>query len=200
MIDLSCVLALTLQLNQPNSPTIKVIVIMRSRESTRIHILWTGPHTYEYIAERRDAGDFGLYQLYGPHLQYGPHVLLYIGQTVNFAKRHRSEGYNHPWYDNGSSLRFHLGRIWKSQDQETPTRDKLKRLVVVAERLLILAHSPAFNSDHVSGMGKSDWPEFESYHVLNWGQYGYLLPEVSSARHGWEVYDKISEDQLMCED
>jgi hypothetical protein len=48
-----------------------------------------------------------------------------------------------------------------------------------AERLLIYACSPAFNSQ--KELGKLD-TELQDVHVLNWGCIRDLLPEVSGAR------------------
>ena len=149
-----------------------------------IHLLWEGPTSLKELVENDKEPpskkvDKGLYQVYGSHPVYGPKVLLYIGMTCEtFAQRLR-EHYAE-WRNIGVpdylTLDVYLGRLMRQSKDHTPTdwSDQIKRI----EKLLIFAHAPAWNS---SSINTGPDQEIKNLHVLNWGQRGSLLPELTGA-------------------
>ena len=74
----------------------------------------------------------------------------------------------------GRSAGIHLGRLCGS----APVDGKAWETQIAAvEALLIYAHSPPWNSSSIQDFGK-----IGELHVLNWGEIGRLLPEVSKVR------------------
>ena len=145
-----------------------------------IHIQWDGPMSFEDITKDRKyttAIDYGIYQVCGPHPSYGSNKLLYIGraQKRTFGVRLTEEGWIHWQLTNGTVV-VYLGRISGSF---TPDNDTWNAQIDRAERLLILAHRPSHNS---KGLNRNNDPNVGSLHILNWGDRGALLPEVSGAR------------------
>jgi len=47
---------------------------------------------------------------------------------------------------------------------------------------LIITHKPAHNSQRIKKLSKKADRELREVHVLNWGDYNRLLPEVSGDR------------------
>jgi len=145
-----------------------------------IHICWTGPYNPDDVIKFSDPQrDIGLYQTYGVHFCYGPDSLLYIGQTTeNFAVRLRTG--RTPHYPESRLIyephpTFYLGRL-----AGVDKCSEVVRQIGLAEKLLIFVHSPAYNSNFISG--NTDLSDVKDIHVFNWGQYRSLLPEVSRAR------------------
>lgn len=149
-----------------------------------IDIEWEGPFSVGYERETDDHVDpelpkelgesWGVYQIYGNHPIYGRDSLLYIGETRKS--------------DTGRSLarRFseHMkGRFWAYVGLSVYAgvvkhRDRLvddKVLIKDVESLLIAAHSPALNRQHIDGAKETA----SNLHVCNWGYRGDMLPEVS---------------------
>ena len=146
-------------------------------EDTIIHIEWSGPHTLKEVLQFNGPIDFGIYQIYGGHPIYGTDTLLYIGRAEkrNFSIR-VPEHLWCPVNQDSGRLNIHIGRLI---GLETPDNDTWERHIRWAERLLILAHQPAGNSQKELGGMES---ELHNVHVVNWGQYRSLMPEVSGAR------------------
>ena len=142
-----------------------------------IHIQWAGPLPFTEIPSFRGKTDFGIYQVHGRHPIYGSDTLLYLGKAQHrpFGVRLLEEGWA-AWEEENGTVSFYLGRLSGS---ETPTDAVWNEHISRAERLLIYAHRPAHNS---SGLNTNNDPSVGSLHVLNWGNRGGLLPEVSGAR------------------
>ncbi|MXW94354.1 MAG: hypothetical protein F4110_07855 [Acidimicrobiaceae bacterium] len=51
------------------------------RVPVRIHLLWAGPHTFGDVLGMKDLGDYGIYQVCGPHPASAAESLQYIGQA-----------------------------------------------------------------------------------------------------------------------
>ena len=142
-----------------------------------MHIQWSGPYPLARLAEFAGPSDYGIYQVCGKHPAYGALALLYIGkaQEQTFGVRLYQEGWT-GWQEANGSVQFYLGRLSGSQ---TPAGADWNKQISQAERLLIYAHRPAHNA---SGLYRNSDPEVGNLHVLNWGERGCLLPEVSGAR------------------
>ena len=103
------------------------------------------------------------------------------------------------WEDNGKRIRIHTGRLHIQDNEDPPDDDTWGNWITLAEHLLIHAHLPAWNSIFIVGApnGEVGGINYRDVHVLNWGQYGLLLPEVSGARHTCEddsVFNRLNED------
>lgn len=150
--------------------------------------------------------DAGLYQVYGNHNSYGKDSLLYIGLTQNtFSGRllndDRLLGSFLETTVEPKSIR--LGRIVKRNKyketkapEETP--ENWRRYIEVAEEILIATHVPALNSklgyklSDLEKYNKEDDDKDKKHHhylIINWGDRGCLLPEVSTIRNSYRFYD-----------
>ena len=170
----------------------------------KINLVWTGPETHaDALKRNNEKTDYGIYQIYGSHPVYGADTLLYIGQAnaETFAQRISqqpliSQSTNDAfWDDNGLRIRFHTGRIHWRKGHKAPTNKYWGALIDRAERLLIYAHSPAWNAALVRNPPEGE--VFHEFNVLNWGQYGRLLPEVSGARYvNQAMLIRVNDDPL----
>jgi len=136
-----------------------------------IEINWEGPLKIdEVIRDRGHEGDlsdswekcdYGVYQIYGPHIIYGKNVLLYIGQAAKetFSQRFREHRNNLLKDDNLRRIRIYLGRL-KGLPKYT-ARDKWRRYyrdVDIVESVLIYKYLPSYN-----GSRKGDYPKLYYY-------------------------------------
>ena len=167
----------------------------------KIHLFWDGPHTYHDVLQLKDKTDYGLYQMVGPN-----NTLLYIGKAnaETFSERFKHSDRSvwdfekKPFMDNTRLMRFLTGRIhagsgWPSDD---PDYVMWERAIDLAERLLIAAHGPSWNKQFASGIPEKKAEDFDDCHVLNWGNYGPLLPEVSGVRHSGAARNRIDDEPL----
>ena len=154
----------------------------------KVSLTWRGPHQYEEVQAMDGTADYGLYQIYGTHPVYGANTLLYIGKALDqtfgerFSPQHEKLGLPADllWEDNGLQWRIHTGRMHLKEGSPRPEESELRERLTMAERLLISVHSPAWNGQLVAAL--PDQRRYHAFHVLNWGQHGLLLPEVSGAR------------------
>ncbi len=138
---------------------------------------WEGPLTIEKACELNGDADYGVYQVCGDAISYGPQSLLYIGKAAQqtFGARMRQhDGWLSATYPM-SNPSIYVGRF---VGPEQPTSEEWDALIDKVERLLIWVHSPAFNGAGVAHPG----PSVEALRVMNTGRYGRLLPEVSHLR------------------
>ena len=154
---------------------------------TEIHIDWEGPFQHEQVKNMNSKEDYGIYQIYGYHAVYGADTLLYIGavtaQDGTFASK-VDEKYLHRYWTS-DSVSICVGRLTGSEDLS----DKdWSEEIISAKKLLIFAHSPAYNHQSlmlkINEGNKSDIP-FDT-HVFNWGKHKQLLPEASGRRYARE--------------
>jgi len=159
-----------------------------------IHIEWEGPFVLEQLSSlKNEEIDYGVYQIYGSHPVYGSDVLLYIGKAdgQTFGVRIKQE-YRWEYNEDTKNIKIYVGRLAGST---TPDDDEWSEQIDLCERLLIYAHGPAYNS---RGLNTIPDQRLMNTHVLNWGCYRNLLPEVSGARwtskydtmRVYEVYGK----------
>lgn len=147
------------------------------QEEELIHVHWDGPFSLDDVYELNNDWDYGVYQIYGCHTVYGAGVLLYIGRTVKrtFSKRIPEEGW--PENQDGNRVEVYVGRL----SGERKPQDKIwNKMICKVESLLIYAHSPANNSKNIKSIKEG---ELRKTHILNWGLFRDLLPEVSG--HRW---------------
>lgn len=142
-----------------------------------IQIQWDGPYMINDLPKlKNEETDYGIYQIYGNHPVYGHDVLLYIGKAdyQTLGKRISQEN----WLDTNDSnnTKIYVGRFHGSN---TPTEIEWSIEIDLAERLLIYVHKPAYNARSISTLRDI---EFQNIHILNWGDYRSLLPEISGLR------------------
>ncbi|TWH48571.1 hypothetical protein [Sporomusa sp. KB1] len=143
---------------------------------TIINIDWNGPYTLNDLSDIQDDNvDYGVYQIYGAHPIYGAEKLLYIGKAdkQTFGTRISQEGWDSNSDANG--LKIYVG--WLTG--KIPTEEQWSKEISLAEKLLIYSHKPAYNSQSIKQVNDKD---LLSIHVLNWGKYRDLMPEVSGMR------------------
>ena len=142
-----------------------------------INIDWDGPFTQQQTQDFTGPTDYGVYQLYGRHPVYDtlPGTLLYIGKAPQqtFATRIEQHAVE-PW--TGTTAAIFVGRF---ADKQQPGNAEWERYIDEAEKLLIFSHGPAWNSQFINHYGD----DIRNLHILNWGNYGQLLPEVSRERY-----------------
>ncbi|MCG7344021.1 hypothetical protein MHZ92_07750 [Sporosarcina sp. ACRSL] len=142
-----------------------------------IHIDWEGPYTLENLrALMNEETDYGIYQVYGKHPVYGSNVLLYIGKAdmQTIGKRISQEN----WWNTNDSNR-HLIYAGRLMGEQTPEEIDWSIEIDLAEKLLIYVHKPAYNSQNLSNIPHES---LQDIHILNWGSYRDLFPEVSGLR------------------
>lgn len=153
-----------------------------------VHVQWEGPLTLGQARSRNHRrSDYGLYQVYGRHPSSGADALLYIGATgqatfaETFAPRVPGEQNREPdWEAREADLgpvRVFLGRL---AGYATPAFETWNQQMDGVHRLLTRAHQPTHNTPQ--DIPAAGAPDLAGLHVLNWGSFGTLLPEVSGAR------------------
>lgn len=155
-------------------------------ETEFIQIEWDGPYTFDEAKKMTDGDtekyhDFGIYQIYGHHIVYGQQCLLYIGkaqdQTFGVRLSQAREWEEKYAVADFKNISVYVGRL---AGEATPEDDQWRRQINIAEKMLICIHSPARNSSNLQSFPIEDC---RYVHVLNWGSYRDLLPEVSGARY-----------------
>jgi hypothetical protein len=149
-----------------------------------LHVEWVGPLTAAQVADAGDpARDRGVYQICGSHPVHGSQTLLYIGCTSQKARTFAIRIPQHRWRvgrDLGQGhVSYFLGRLAGSG---TPQEAEWKEQIEYVEALLVAAHKPSWNSSSVLDLGPERERRIGELHVLNWGVFGMLMPEVSAAR------------------
>jgi len=143
---------------------------------TIIHLQWDGPFTWTTKDTLTGPTDYGIYQVYGCHSVYGVDTLLYIGKASDqtFAQRLRQEW---QWreHQDFQRLSVYLGRChgWNGTPPDNVWSDEIDH----AEKLLILAHRPAWNARMEINRDDS---RLEDTHVLSWGNYRSLRPRCQA--------------------
>jgi hypothetical protein len=144
-----------------------------------IYLEWDGPYSFDDLEELQDETcDYGIYQVYGMHPVYGAEVLLFLGKTEDrtFGAQLTEE---QPYWEAESDfqpINIFVGRL---AGQVTPNGDVWAREIDAAARLLAYAHLPVFNGRELGSAPDEDLKEI---HIINWGNYMDLAPEVSGAR------------------
>ena len=153
-----------------------------------IFIDWDGPYTFDELEELEDPRiDYGLYQVYGAHPLYGEEALLYLGATGErtFGEKIGEERTYWEAEEDFQPLILLVGRLLGT---ESPSREAWGEEMDRAARLLVFAHAPVFNGREVAASPDEDLKEV---HVVNWGSYLDLAPEVSGARYLFKYPDTL---------
>lgn len=131
--------------------------------------------------------DYGLYQVYGNHVVFGPSSLLYVGRNTEQTFKNRLDQHRY-WLKHEQDVSIRVGRIRKGDFEHDAAEWKdWTELVKDVEALTIFWHSPPYNS---SGITRYKGGKL---HVQNWAHRGRLLPEYSS---DWEGAQVVRPDDL----
>jgi hypothetical protein len=119
---------------------------------TTVEVLWSGPWVIRPEELRKpglpkclsDAAfdRRGLYAIYGTHVVFGRHALLYIGRADNF--RTRMTTHWKQWLLHAQEPTIHLGVIEKPTELIGDAA-----LLAAVEALTIWWHSPPYNSRNI---------------------------------------------------
>ena len=141
-----------------------------------IHIDWAGPYSLAEARALHGPTDHGLYQYYGEHPVYGRDALLYLGKTEKqtFGRRLAQNNWE---YWSPTPVTIYVGRLCLNI---SISEDEALAKISLAERILLFAHSPGFNTANLNNIRHTG----EDVRVLNWGMRKSLFPEVSVSR--WE--------------
>lgn len=144
---------------------------------TLIQIEWEGSYKLSELPQlTNEETDYGIYQVYGWHPVYGNDVLLYIGKAAYQTLGKRISQEDWLYTNDSNNHKIYIGRLHGSQ----PLTDEIwSTYIDLAERLLIYTHKPAYNSKSIASLPDK---ELQDIHVINWGHYRALLPEVSGLR------------------
>lgn len=142
-----------------------------------INIEWDGPFQIDDVKKFNSESDHGFYQVYGSHPVYGSNTLLYIGRASiqTFGTSVFQEGWG--YHNNEYGLQIHLGRLLTNGPLKIKQRQTLIEEVF---RLLVYAHSPAYNATHINNVHEDE--VLQDFHILNWKSHRDLLPEISGSR------------------
>ncbi len=168
---------------------------MNIKEVIVLNITWEKidfSTSYQELKDKDGPTDYGIYQIYGRHNAYGENALLYIGkaQKQSFAGR-----LSERWEFIESSAKptsIRLGRFTISNkpcDHEVWTNEYWEKMIGIAETLLIKAHAPAMNKQENAGLFSGNGLNGEHYLIVNWEEYGSLLPEVSTFRNSYHLWE-----------
>jgi|SRR5208337_5654114 len=163
---------------------------MSESNETIIHINWEGYFLYKNLKNLKDKlnGQAGLYQVYGTYPPHNNQSLLYIGKSENLF--HRLE--DHTWLS---------GIDWKKQISDSdniqiyfgflkmkPKPKNYPELICKSESLLIFSHKPILNQQEKNHKMEFGPPE-NPIRIFNWGNYKFLMPEVSTLRWAGQHWD-----------
>ncbi|MGG3890007.1 hypothetical protein [Metabacillus fastidiosus] len=151
-----------------------------------IQITWEGPYSLnELNLLQNNVTDYGIYTIYGTHMIYGKDVLLYIGKAdqQTLGKRISQEGWDNT--NDSNNHKIYVGRL---HGPINPSNQIWSKQIALAESLLIYVHKPAYNQKNISSIPDTD---LQNIHILNWGDYRALLPEISGARWTSKLDDTI---------
>jgi hypothetical protein len=138
-----------------------------------IHINWSGPISPDEAYKLTGSSDYGVYQFCGNHPQRGSNSLLYIGGSIGITFGAQMKQHS-PEPSAGPSAYINVGRLC---GEITPENTEWHRQIAAAASLLIHTHAPAWNSVEASELDPRET------RILNWGNRGSLLPEVSTLRY-----------------
>jgi hypothetical protein len=149
-------------------------------------VIWDAPCSVQDILSSKEGeDDYGLYQIYGHHVVFGPGALLYIGkaQKQSFLTRFQQ---HQSWLPYESDVSVRLGRIREGDFKLQRLWNDWAGVLSDVEALTIFWHTPPYNSHHITCYKK------QPLRVRNMGDRGRLLPEYSSH---WDAPRPDDEDE-----
>ncbi len=152
------------------------------------HLMWEKYSWYDFDLEKfKEKKHKGVYQIYGTHHVYGPNSLLYIGQTQNQTFGDRLNPKQHWDFNVNHFTEFSSVYIGMLLDRDDSSKSKYEEIINDVESILINALCPAFNATNIKGL-KEFSPKNE-FLVINWDNYGRMLPEVSTLKFSNKYWD-----------
>jgi len=160
------------------------------KEVEIIHLVWKEYEWDESIFNKFNGKeDYGIYQIYGDHPIYGQNTLLYIGKANENPYSQRLYEHSGSDFDVTHISKFRKLHLSYFCENDDINKNNWKDKIDLVEKLLINSHSPAYNSQDIKNVLAKEIFEKELL-VLNWGERGKLLPEVSSlktSRYYWDT-------------
>jgi len=114
---------------------------------------------------------YGIYQVYGDHIVFGPDSLLYVGLASKQTLSSRLEQHLKGWLSEERGISIYLGRL---HEEDYGGGKSWEMLLEEAEALTIYWHTPPYNSKNINSYGG------RPLCVQNLGDRGRLLPEYTS--------------------
>jgi hypothetical protein len=156
------------------------------------------PYNKQNVLALNKPHDYGIYAIYGEHYAYGKEALLYIGMAQERKFCERMNDGDRVYYDFEESTivptYMRLGFICKPEDGKAINimgmedyENNWKSNIAIVEKILIATHTPALNRRLSNKL--ADQKFNEDYLIINKGDFGSLLPEVSTIRNSYKYYD-----------
>lgn len=144
----------------------------------QVRVAWVGPLSIEQALQLDDQdNDYGLYQIYGQHIIFGPGSLLYIGMAREQTFKSRLRQHDVDWLHQEKGVLVRVGRIDPGDYAYEPDNwPDWYRLLGDTEALEIYWHSPPYNSSNISEYKGQD------LRILNEGERGSLSQECASEK------------------
>lgn len=153
-----------------------------------IKIKWEGPLSIEEVISNKNEGgsgpddwagnDYGVYQIYGPHILNKEDALLYVGQAADetFSDRFRDHKRNLLAYDNLEKIKIYLGRL-EDIPEYTPSNNWAiwYRDVDIVEAILIYRYTPHYNSARLNQ--DPNLYRYDCIKLIHELKRGRLMPE-----------------------
>lgn len=158
-----------------------------------IEIAWEGHLSIQEVIDKKNdggsksdnwaGGDYGVYQIYGPHILNKEDALLYVGKAVDetFSLRFRDHKINLLKDEDPDKIKIYLGRL-ESSSQYTPKYNWRiwYRDADIVEHILIYRYTPHYNSARLN-----QYPNLYQHNeikLLHKGNMGRLSSEDNAPR------------------
>ena len=140
----------------------------------QIWINWTKKISIDKNKLKEISQEDCLYQVYGDSPIYGRDVLLYIGRTNNPSRR--ITDHIKTDFDRINNLSIYFGHI---DEKCKDSNHEMKKLIEIAESLLITMLKPSYNSSNIKDTGEL-LKKGNKYIILNCENRGVLPLEVTN--------------------
>lgn len=158
------------------------------------HLLWEKVE-YQDFESLNEKKHYGIYQIYGDHPIYGRDILLYIGKAQEQTFAQRLSQHDDFEETNLRITKLYIGMFLNMDDNNYVNwGDSIDE----AEKILIKAHCPAYNSSMIKGIITDD--SLSNIVIFNWGDFGQLLPEISGLRFSKKYWDNWDEKAKYLEE
>ena len=141
-----------------------------------IHIDWVGPHLLGNLTDLMNRKLTMESIKYMESIPFTEVMYCLYRQSRFSNNRKKNLSRELVEYERRQYAMIYAGRL---AGEQTPSEGDWSVEIDLAEKLLIYVHKPAYNSKNLSNLPDSD---LQDVHILNWGSYRDLLPELSGLR------------------
>ena len=173
----------------------------KTEQTKKIKIWWEGPFSSQEVTKGSfesfdiKPDDHGLYQIYATHPLYGDSVLVYIGKTLDSFRNRLKNRWVVDVSPDVENVQIYLGKL--SEDRRQLSSEDEKKLISLAESLLIYALKPAYNSSNIQGVGKNI--RDNDFSVYNYNSRRSLYPVFDSNFYFSYFANVIAVDNMATE-